>query len=524
MTQFVDALSTEFDSAPTVDVCVIGAGAAGITLCTNLADSKLRVVLLESGGRDIDGATQNLYQATQTGIPYYDMTSCRLRFFGGTTNHWSGYCRENDPIDYDGWPELGVPAWPIGYKDIAPYVAAAAAQIGLQTDGFRPEVQALRNGYLPSDLLESRSGDFHSKVFQITRRRRFQELYSQALGQQSNLDVILHANVVHLDVSPNGNRLDSVTVRAFGRRPFKVHARRFVLAAHAVENARLMLHSDDVIVGGIGNESGQLGRNFMEHPYAESGLFFPSDAFPQLYDADTLRKINLNMNLSLSAQAMRRERMLQYYCRFLPLYGFEESAKALERLYSRFWEPADLRTIAAVRMLTTSPGQGARSFGARLGVVRPKPIAYMLDHRIEQSPNPASRITLSTERDALGVRKVVLNWALSELDYRTFAKGQEVVVRELSRLGAGRFELDPLTPEAIRAHVRGHYHHIGTTRMATTGRNGVVDPNGKVHGMANLYVAGSSIFPTSGYSGPTMMIIAFAIRLAEHLKQLGTAA
>jgi choline dehydrogenase-like flavoprotein len=117
------------------------------------------------------------------------------------------------------------------------------------------------------------------------------------------------------------------------------------------------------------------------------------------------------------------------------------------------------------------------------------------------------------------VRKVVLNWALSDLDFHTFARGQDVTVKELTRLGAGRFDVVPLTPDLIRAEASGHYHHIGTARMAANERDGVVDAHTKVFGIDNLFVTGSAIFPTAGYSGPTMMVIAFAIRLAEHLKK-----
>lgn len=519
MTQFIDARATSFNEPIEADVCVVGAGAAGITLCANLADSGLRVVMLESGSREIEGATQDLYKAEQTGIPYYDMTSCRLRFFGGTTNHWGGYCRENDRIDYEGRPDLGVPAWPIGYDEIAPYVTTAAKQLGLTREGFDPEVQAKRHGYSTSDLLESQSEDFVSKVFQISVRRRFQELYGDSLAKQTNVDVYLNANVTQLNVNPQGNRIDSLTVRALGRPPFQVRAKRYVLAAHAVENARLLMAADDVVPGGLGNKSGQLGRNFMEHPYVESGLLFPSPSFPRFYDADTLGRLHLNANLSFSEKAMRREGMLQYYCRFRPLYGYEDTAKALSSLKAGFWAPADLHTLDAMSAVLRQPTEGARLIASRAGVLRPKPIAFLLDHRIEQGPNADSRITLSDERDALGVRKVVLNWSLSDLDCHTFAKGQEVTIKELTRLNAGRFEAPALTPAFVRANAKGHYHHIGTARMAASERDGVVDVNTKVFGMSNLYVAGSAIFPTSGYSGPTMMVIAFAIRLAEHLKQ-----
>ena len=99
----------------------------------------------------------------------------------------------------------------------------------------------------------------------------------------------------------------------------------------------------------------------------------------------------------------------------------------------------------------------------------------------------------------------------------TFQRGQKVIVDELSRLGVGRFELSEIDRTLVESEVAGHYHHIGTTRMSTNAREGVVDANCRVHGVENLYVSGSGVFPTSGYSGPTMMIVAMAIRLSQHL-------
>ena len=121
-----------------------------------------------------------------------------------------------------------------------------------------------------------------------------------------------------------------------------------------------MMAADEVVPGGLGNKSGQLGRNFMEHPYVESGLLFPSPAFPRFYDADTLGRLHLNANLSFSEKAMRREGMLQYYCRFRPLYGYEESAKALSALKGGFWAPADLHTLDAVGTVLRQPTESAR--------------------------------------------------------------------------------------------------------------------------------------------------------------------
>ncbi|OGB04488.1 MAG: hypothetical protein A3E25_17965 [Burkholderiales bacterium RIFCSPHIGHO2_12_FULL_69_20] len=521
MAVFDDSSQVQDGAVLDADLCIVGAGAAGITLAANLAATKLRVLLLEGGGERMSGESQGLYQAEQTGLDYFDLTACRLRYFGGTTNHWGGYCRENDPIDYERRPDVGLPGWPLTHADVAPYVDRAAVQLGLDPEGFSPKPHFARHSQAGDRLLEDLSDQFETKVFQLSKRLRFQELYADQLRDSSNTHVLLNANVVHLALNQAGTSVAHLQVRgAGGRRRFRGRAKRFVLAAHAIENARLLLLSDDVQRSGIGNGHDQVGRYFMEHPHVVNGLFFPSPRFPAIYGMDRLQRVGLNANLGLSRSSMTRQRILQYYCRFVPVYDFDRSADAVKRVADGFWEPMDLRMLKALSRVTQRPLEALRFGAYRAGVLQPRPVAYSLDHRIEQAPSPESRITLSDAKDALGLRRARLHWQLNDIDYRTFDVGQQTVMAELSRLGMGQFKAARLGREAVDAGVFGHYHHIGTTRMGTSPTGSVVDTNCRVHGVDNLFMAGSSVFASSGYSGPTMMLIAFAIRLAEHLVKL----
>lgn len=524
MSRRIDARSSEFPSTIDADICIVGAGAAGVTIAANLERSGLKIVLLEAGALQLEGQTQHLYAADQTGLPYYDMTTCRLRYYGGTTNHWGGFCRENDRIDYEGRPDLGVPAWPVGYDDIKPFVNQAAGFLGLDVDGFDPAVKAKMHGLESTQLIENHSPAFLTKVFQISRRLRIHELYAEELDRQDNLDIVINANVTSLQLSSDGRRVIHVTAKALNREPFRVNARTFVLAAHAVESARLLLASDSVASEGIGNKYGHVGRYFMEHPYVISGLMFPTQKFPQLYNYEWARSKSINANLSFTEKTMREEGMLQYYCRFEPVYGYEHISEAASQLKSGFWSPGDLEALKSLGAVFGDIPNSARFAAAKLTGNPASLLAYKLDHRIEQAPNPSSTISLSDEIDAIGVRKAIVNWELNELDYHTFARGQEVVIREFKKNNIARFDAPPLTPDLINSSLKGHYHHIGTTRMSDSERTGVVDRNCRVHGVDNLYVGGSAVFPTSGYSGPTMMIIAFAMRLADHLSKLEVSA
>lgn len=524
MSHFVDAQSHDFNVPLQAEICIVGAGAAGITLARYLAKSNIDVLLLESGGLEIEGPTQALYQTEKHGIKYYDMAACRLRYFGGTTNHWAGYCQPHTTHTYAGRPDLGVPAWPIGADDIHPYLQQAASDLGLKMEGFSPAFQARSMGIDPADLPDQHSSELVTQVYQLTARARQGKIWKDSLSQQANLRVLLHANVTRINLDKSGKHVESLAVRSLGKKPFLVQAKRYVLAAHAVENARLLLDSDDVIPGGIGNQHDHVGRYFMEHPKLISGRFIPNERFLKIYNGGTIHEVMRNVNLGLSYETTQREGILDYYCRFLPVVDFERTQDAAHQLRDSFWKPADVKALHALgRVVGDLPSTYRYLLSKWRGLPKESPV-FNLDHRIEQAPNPDSRITLSPERDALGCRKAILNWAFTDLDFKTYAVGQSILIKELNRLNLGTVIAPPLMPEAIRSLVKGNNHHIGTTRMSARPEDGVVDANLKVHGVDNLYVSGSAVYPTGGHTVPTMIIMSFAIRMAEHLQSLKKAA
>ena len=518
MAAFIDALTDRLPAAMQADVCIVGGGMAGHTIASQLSGSPLRVLVLESGGLDMEGATQSLYLGRNTGLRYHDLGQCRLRYLGGTSNYWAGFCRPNDPIDYQGRPELGLPAWPIGETDLDPYLRRAATLLGLPFDGFDPLYHFERAGLSPSELIETHSDTLVTKLFQIAGTRLAVEIFP--LEDLANVQVVLHANATHIQLTPSGDRVDHVVVKTLDGKVGRATAPVFILACHGIENARLMLASNDVMADGIGNASDQLGRNFMDHVYVHCSQFLPvAGRFSLAYDMKEQSDRRLNFNMGLNEATLRAEGLLQLYCRFRPIDALKTERLAIRRLREGFFEPFDTALLEDIAAVAGSLGDSARVVGEKLGLDPPRPELYLLDFRIEQAPNPNSRITLSDELDELGNRRADLHWELSDLDYRTFQRGQELVAAELSALGVGRFRLDELTPEFIDERVIGHYHHVGTTRMSADPAAGVVDADCRVHGVGNLYVTGSSVFPTAGYSGPTMTLMALAIRLADHLKE-----
>jgi len=269
---------------------------------------------------------------------------------------------------------------------------------------------------------------------------------------------------------------------------------------------------------GIGNRHGHVGRHFMDHLHIKASKLIPSPAFPMLYDRSFSARHDMNVNLSFTDDFTRKAQLLQYYCRFNPAFLDDETQAATERFTRDAFEPGSLEYLRDMATVMGSLKQSAKFILWRRKRYEGLPAFYELEHRLEQAPNPDSRVVLSNRRDALGSRIADLDWQLSDVDIDSFRKGQESISTELAAMGWGRVEEEEITRELVEERVKGHYHEVGTTRMSDLPQDGVVNADCRVHGIDNLYIGGSSVFPTAGYSGPTMMIIALALRLSEHLK------
>lgn len=271
------------------------------------------------------------------------------------------------------------------------------------------------------------------------------------------------------------------------------------------------------MAAGIGNHSDHVGRYFMDHLGFKASVMVPTEHFPLLLDREYAARHGVNANLSFTDDFVRSSSTLQYYCRFRPPEN-EELWELARRVYTGITEPGSLAFLSDVAELTSSFPTHWPALLRRTGLDWPRPSLYLLEHRLEQAPNPDSRVILSDRLDALGNRIADLDWRINDDDVRSFVAGQSTIAAELAALNYGRVQKEELTRELIEERLYSHYHQIGTTRMSDAAADGVVDVNCCVHGVNNLYVGGSSVFPTAGYSGPTMMLIALAYRLSDHLQ------
>lgn len=512
------------------EVCIVGAGVAGITLARDLMQAGVKVLLLEAGGKDFEASSQALYEGRNTGMEYYDLDQARLRFFGGTTNIWGGRCVPLDPIDFKKRAWVPHSGWPISAEDLHPYYQKAQQTLGLGAYSYGSELWEEIDEKPPAfaeDSLTTRFWRFDNF------RERFSWRRCTDLIESDKVTVVLHANAVHIQASEGAAAVRHIRVCTVSGNSLAVEARHYVLACGGIENARLLLASRDVESHGVGNSRDQVGRYFMEHPHARLGLIETSQAFklwalfrkrfrsgqtdiaPALVASETLQERMQLLNSALTFKLQRDpEQGVPLNKRaYLSLKHSLSPTVSGRRLWHSY---RNVRTFLQRHLRL--PVERAR---ARLGWT-----GLHVMTRAEQAPNPLSCVKLSPDRDRFGMQKVELDWQFTAQDKETIKRLGGILNTELNGLELGKLHISPWlntdslhwpVDATVSNHPIGGYHHIGTTRMGSDPATSVVQRDLAVHGYANLYVAGSSVFTTSGWANPTLTIVALSHRLAEHL-------
>ncbi|MEZ5734233.1 MAG: GMC family oxidoreductase [Novosphingobium sp.] len=523
----VDARSVPTGTIVETEVCIVGAGAGGITLAREFNNSGIGVVLLESGGDKLEQATQDLYAGTNIGRPYEMFPISRFRFFGGTTNRWGGaWCDLPSPLDYeerDGVPHSG---WPFPLSDLEPWYRRAHKHLRLGPFGY-----SLADwGIASSDIPEPFKGPhFICRVLQQAPRTRFGPHYRSELKKSSNVTVYLHANAMRFEGGENGGPVRQVNVGVLPDGRFTVRARIFIISCGGIETARLLLLSENDAGVGLGNQHDLVGRFFMLHLEYSGGTIELKDPYVDLAfqtgeNGAKYKRLGAMRRfvsyICLSDEIRRQRKLPAMRIRFR--YPRSPELDALWRLVNRIGTKAEL-----VRDLVSALRKTA---DLAIYIVRriiygrnkpPVPLSEIpMNCTAEQLPNPNSRIGLGKDVDAFGLRRVVVDWQLTAEDQRGIVTADQLLREELERSGFGRLRSNISTAcSEWPDDLRGDQHHMGTTRMHRDPKQGVVDENCCVHGVENLFVASSSVFPTSGTFNPTLTILALAVRLADHVKQ-----
>ncbi|HQP88204.1 MAG TPA: GMC family oxidoreductase [Thermoanaerobaculia bacterium] len=512
------------------DLCIIGSGPAGISIALAFAGKPIRVCLLESGGFDLEKRTQSLCKGEVAGLPYWrPLEEVRYRYFGGSTSNWGAWLAPLNEIDFHAREWIPSSGWPLSFADLEPYYARAHLLFRATDSTYDPD----NVGFEPDALLKISNEGLVHRLWNFGAPARFAGLYRRPLACADNVRVILHANVTELQTDAAGQIITCVNVATLDGKRSNVRATLFVLAAGGLEVPRILLlsHTPDGV--GIGNRHDLVGRFFMEHPHVNIGkvVLTGDRRWVKNYQLRRIGRRVVRPHLCLSEQKQRELQLVNCSCSLDPPCEENTSYAALRRLKKAIMDPFEngniLRdlALAVANPLDVAYGLYSKVVGSRYIPRRRAPREILLRARVEQTPIPESRLTLSEKRDELGLNLIRLDWRMAGIERDTMRVMGQLIADEFETLGLGEVHLatwlrsnEPEWPDDLW----GGPHHMGTTRMNDDPTRGVVDRNSRVHGLKNLFIAGSSVFPTAGYANPTLTIVALAVRLANHLEVLLT--
>ena len=499
MSEFRDARSIPPDTVLTTDICLIGAGAAGIAIARDLAGSRHDAYVVESGDLDLDEKTQDLASGESIGHPYVSLASTRLRYFGGSTNHWAGWCAPLNAIDFEERDWVPASGWPIALADLVPYYERA--QQTNELAAFEYDVEAWSSRLHP----ESRLGDdVETMIWQFSPPTRYGTRYHDALARAANVHVLLNANLTAFETSQSAGHINAIRLTTLEGTTFRLVARRYVLATGGIENARLLLLADDVETGGLGNANGLVGRYFMEHPHVTTAscVFTDPTKDVNLYASRAPRRAFSGPSLVTQIED-RLRRTLDVLPPLVSVRGGLRLSDAVQRREGVLNGGAVLRRFDATDDLTVD----VQRVIAASAVPQEHPVsAYGIRLQLEQAINPDSQVTLCDERDGLGLHRSRLHWRVTELDTHTLVTTTHALGRALGLSGEGRLRFESWVLEEASAWetMSGGNHHMGTTRMSDDPTQGVVDRNCRMHSVDKLFIAGSSVFPARGLVNQTL--------------------
>lgn len=542
---FVNAKKLSEGTKLTADICIIGAGVAGITLAMALIDQGKRILLIEAGGLKGSAGAQKLYHGHSSNTAFHQMPdSDRVRGLGGTSAIWGGRCMPYDSQDFEARDHMVNSGWPFGLDVLAPYYRAA--QQAADCGGWA--YTASKAG-LPGDMIEGAQTDaLHlDSLERWSPPTHFGKSHRAALGASTNITVLTGAVATEL-IYQNG-RVTQVRLQSTKtKRQISVVADQVVLAGGGLEVPRLLMHSATDTAPALGDQSGWLGRGYMSHVGGVIARLKIATGRKVIFgyeqDGDG---IYVRRRLTLSAQAQAQHRLPNMYALLdRPLLDDASHNSAIlslaflaKRLVQRQSQSDGSDTgkfalykshfrnllFGAPEVLSVLPRFGRNRFltGRRVPslLLTSGDNSFYLYFHAEQSANHDAQISLADDRDAMGMRRLQIDAHLSEADAEGVIRAHQLIGAELEKSGAGHLEFLGDDPMALIRKCKSTLgHHIGATRMARTAENGVVDPDCKVFGTENLYVASASVLPSSSQAHPTLTILALALRLAERLNRL----
>jgi choline dehydrogenase-like flavoprotein len=441
---FIDARTQRPGHVIEADLCVIGSGAAGLAVARRFVGTSINVAILESGGNQPDEETQDLYRGESVGQGHSPLHSSRLRYYGGSTNHWSAHVRPLDPIDFEERPWVPHSNWPFELGELEPYYEETRHFLGLPENPFEP-MQFAGENRQPWIFEDERLLNRVRRVIP-EQHRRLGPIMRYELAASKNVHVYLHANVLRITLAEGRKQVQQLKGATLDGKLFTARARAFVLATGGIENPRI-LHLSKIGTNPDPRKN-LVGRYFANHPEVRLAMIqmdskFPGHHFYKGVTQDAMWALPL---VSPSASTQRQNKLLNTWMdiRTLPaklsIPGLEDRLRVFT---------SDMHHIeTGNRSSRDEPGD-----------------RLMIRAICEQAPNPESRVMLGRKTDRFGQRQVRLDWQLSDLDDKSARATVDLVTREIGIAGLGRVK--SLFPKGgfSTLNARGSFHHMGTTRM-----------------------------------------------------------
>jgi choline dehydrogenase-like flavoprotein len=494
------------------DICVIGAGPAGLTLARELIGLNATVLVLESGGLRAESQIQRLNEGAVIGDPYAGLHRTRHRQVGGTAHTWNTRVLGRpgakyvplDSVDFEERSHVPYSGWPFGREHLEPFYRRAQVVCGLGPFIYDGADWATATG--PRVL--GFGDQLTTRVYQFGSAQPFAQTYVREVNQASRVRLCHHATVTRLITSGAGRRVVEAEGTSLSGGRFRVRASIFVLAAGAIENARLLLLSGEAGSPGPGNQHDWVGRCFMEHPRDSALTLIPRSpdlfreaAFYDMHEAGDGTMIG--GRLAVPEEAVRAGQMPNVSITLLPRQRRRGLVGSISsHLRALLVEGRWRRAVAGYGWSDVPTGH--QEFDG-----------FHMLLNIEQRPNPENRVVLAQTRDALGIPGAEVRWRWRDEEQAELERLRKMLREWVEASGLGRVE----GGEAGTRPDPNAHHHAGTTRIHVDPRLGVADADARVHGTENLYLTGASVFPTAGFANPTLTIVAIALRLADRLKE-----
>jgi choline dehydrogenase-like flavoprotein len=496
------------------DICIAGAGAAGITLAVEFASKGKTVLLLEGGGAVREDSSQAIYNSEIVGLPHRGIHTGRIRVKGGTTVRWGGQILELDALDFTARPGIPDSGWPFPKSELISFYERALSLEGL-ANVERSDAAVWRDLKLPFTQFEG----LESYLSRWCPEPNFARLHDKTLATHPNIHVWLHASAVELlleDETAQGIRVRTLTgIETIFR------ARHYIFALGGIESSRFFLQPRE---GGYPwSRSGLLGQHFQDHIDCNAARIEPFDLanFHDTFDPIVVHGYKYLPKLRLRPHLQSQLGTLNVGSTM----SFEDTGKA------RYQAKLTIRNIMRGRLSEVTRdnvfhtakhvpmlfSQAWRYYVQRRAYAPPS-VRILLRVHCEQEPTSRSSITLTDDRDPLGLLRIRFDWQVSERELETIR--QYVLVAQRALAGVARIipdeDLMSGSPKFF-ARCDDSNHHMGGMRMSTSESTGVVDTNLRLYGTTNVHVCSSAVFPGSGFSNPTHTVLALALRLSDHL-------